>query len=143
MWNRLWGHALWRSPGISRKSMESYPNPSILSSATWPSMPKKHSNGLINQSIIEIRNIFQCHIVQTQRQTVLPSMDVEHYTDCYNFPFWYHGLDLTKNHISNLPHTSECSTPSGIQWEPGRNNTGIWTEYEIHLSSAASSYLFL
>ena len=55
--NCLWGHALKRSPGIIRKSRVSYPSPGFLSSATWPLLPKKHSNGLIiNQSI----NLFVC-----------------------------------------------------------------------------------
>ena len=48
VWNCQWGHALKRSPGIIRKSRVSYPG--FLSSATWPSLPKKHYNGLINQS---------------------------------------------------------------------------------------------
>ena len=38
--------ALKRSPGIIRKSRVSYPGPGFLSSATWPSLPKKHYNGL-------------------------------------------------------------------------------------------------
>ena len=46
VWNCLWGNALKRSPGIIRKSRVSYPVPGILSSATWPSLPKKHYNGL-------------------------------------------------------------------------------------------------
>ena len=46
VWNCLWGHALKRSPGIIRKSRVSYPGPEYLSSATWPSLPKKHYNGL-------------------------------------------------------------------------------------------------
>ena len=46
MWNCLWGNAIKRSPGIIRKSKISYPGPGILSSATWPSLPKKHYNGL-------------------------------------------------------------------------------------------------
>ena len=44
--NCLWGNALKRSPGIIRKSRVSYPGPEFLSSATWPSLPKKHYNGL-------------------------------------------------------------------------------------------------
>ena len=40
----LWGNALKRSPGIIRKSRVSYPGPGFLSSATWPSLPKKHCN---------------------------------------------------------------------------------------------------
>ena len=44
--NCLWGNALKRSPGIIRKSRVSYPGPRFLSSATWPSLPKKHCNGL-------------------------------------------------------------------------------------------------
>ena len=50
VWNCLWGNALKRSPGIIRKSRVSYPGPGFLSSATWPSLPKKHYNGL-NQTI--------------------------------------------------------------------------------------------
>ena len=46
VWNCLWGNALKRSPGIIRKSRVSYPGPRFLSSATWPSLPKKHYNGL-------------------------------------------------------------------------------------------------
>ena len=42
----LWGHALKISPGIIRKSRVSYPSPGFLSSATWPSLPKKHYNEL-------------------------------------------------------------------------------------------------
>ena len=51
VWNCLWGNALKRSPGIIRKSRVSYPGPGFLSSATWPSLPKKHYNGL-NQTNI-------------------------------------------------------------------------------------------
>ena len=43
----LWGYALKRSPGINRKSRVMYPGPGLLSSATWPSLPKKYYNGLI------------------------------------------------------------------------------------------------
>ena len=46
VWNCLWGNALKRSPGIIRKSRVSYPGPGFLSSATWPSLPKMHYNGL-------------------------------------------------------------------------------------------------
>ena len=46
VWNCLWENALKRSPGIIRKSRVSYPVPGFLSSATWPSLPKKHYNGL-------------------------------------------------------------------------------------------------
>ena len=49
VWNCLWRNALKRSPGIIRKSRVSYPGPGFLSSATWPSLPKKHYNG-INQT---------------------------------------------------------------------------------------------
>ena len=47
MWNCLLGHAPKRAPGINRKSRVSYPGLGFLSSATWPSLPKKHYNGLI------------------------------------------------------------------------------------------------
>ena len=46
VWNCLWGNALKRSPGIIRKSRVSYPGPIFLSSAIWPSLPKKHYKGL-------------------------------------------------------------------------------------------------
>ena len=46
VWNCLWVNALKRSPGIIRKSRVSYPGPGFLSSATWPSLPKKHYNEL-------------------------------------------------------------------------------------------------
>ena len=46
VWNCLCGNALKRSPGIIRKSRVSYPGPGFLSSATLPSLPKKHYNGL-------------------------------------------------------------------------------------------------
>ena len=38
------------SPGINHKSRVLYPSPGFLISATWHLMPKKHYNGLINQS---------------------------------------------------------------------------------------------
>ena len=46
VWNCLWGNALKRSPWIILKSRVSYPSLGFLSSATWPSLPKKHYNGL-------------------------------------------------------------------------------------------------
>ena len=46
VWNCLWENAVKRSPGIIRKSRVLYPGPGFLSSATWPSLPKKHYNGL-------------------------------------------------------------------------------------------------
>ena len=46
VWNCLWGHALRRSPGVIRKSRVLYPGPRFLSSATWPSLPKKYYDGL-------------------------------------------------------------------------------------------------
>ena len=54
VWNCLRGHVLKRSPGIIRKSRVMYPSPGFLSSATWPLLPKKHHNGLINQPINQI-----------------------------------------------------------------------------------------
>ena len=56
VWTCLWGNALKRSPGIIRKSRVSYPGPGFLSSATWPSLPKKHYNGL-NQTKPIMRSI--------------------------------------------------------------------------------------
>ena len=54
--NCLWGNALKRSPGIIRKSRVLYPGPGFLSSATWPSLPKKHYNGL-NQTKLFLRGM--------------------------------------------------------------------------------------
>ena len=54
VWNCLWGNALKRS-GIIRKSRVLYPGPGFLSSATWPSLPKKHYNGL-NQTKLKYNN---------------------------------------------------------------------------------------
>ena len=56
VWNCLWGNALKRSPGIIRKRRVSYPGPGFLSSASWPSLPKKHYNGL-NQTKPFLRTI--------------------------------------------------------------------------------------
>ena len=60
VWNCLWGHVLKRSPWINRKSRVSYPGPGFLSSATWPSLPKKHYNGL-NQTEYNVENIRNRH----------------------------------------------------------------------------------
>ena len=46
-WYCLWGHALYRLPGINRKSRVLYPGCRFLSSATWPSMLKRLYNGLL------------------------------------------------------------------------------------------------
>ena len=46
VWNCLLWHTLKRSPGVNRKSRVSYPGPGYLSSATRPSLPHKHYNGL-------------------------------------------------------------------------------------------------
>ena len=58
VWNCLWRNALKRSPGIIRKSRVSYPGPGFLSSATWPSLPKKHYNGLN----LNLKNSVPLHI---------------------------------------------------------------------------------
>ena len=52
VWNCLWGNALKRSPGSIRKSRVSYPGPRFLSSATWPSLLKKHYNGLNQTKVL-------------------------------------------------------------------------------------------
>ena len=63
VWNCLWGNALKRSPGIIRKSRVSYPGPGFLSSATWPSLPKKHKP---NQTCLEERLELNCSNSQSQ-----------------------------------------------------------------------------
>ena len=64
VWNCLWGNVLKRSPGIIRKSRVSYPGPGFLSSATWPSLPKKHYNGLNkkNKTSTLIREARNSHV---------------------------------------------------------------------------------
>ena len=57
VWNCLWGNALKRSSGVIRKSRVSYPVPGFLSNATWPSLPKKHYNGL-NYTKLKMTNRF-------------------------------------------------------------------------------------
>ena len=64
VWNCLWGHALKISPGINRKSRVSYPGPGFLSSATWPSLPKKHYNGLNQTKLITPCTVFNCYRLQ-------------------------------------------------------------------------------
>ena len=68
VWNCLWGNALKRSPGIIRKSRVSYPGPGFLSSATWPSLPKKHYNGLNQTNLYSyppsILHLFYCTIYE-------------------------------------------------------------------------------
>ena len=72
VWNGLWGHAFKRSPGISRKSRVLYPGPGFLSSAIWPSLPKKYCNGLINQSIMKLlMSILIVYIVSLQFTTAV------------------------------------------------------------------------
>ena len=75
VWNCLWGNALKRSPGIFRKSRVSYLGPGFLSSATWPSLPKKHYNGL-NQTRKPYHrdrtcHTQPCHSIQTKGQFVV------------------------------------------------------------------------
>ena len=57
VWNCVWGNALKRSPGIIQKSRVSYPGPGFLSSATWPSLPKKHYNGLNQTKLFHMINL--------------------------------------------------------------------------------------
>ena len=70
VWNCLWGNALKRSPGIIRKRRVSYPGPGFLSSATWPSLPKKHYNGLINRKILICTNDDNVHSVRTEKELI-------------------------------------------------------------------------
>ena len=71
VWNCLWGNALKRSPGIIRKSRVSYPGPGFLSSATWPSLPKKHYNGF------DCNTIYLSNRTRCQQKTYLTP---KHYT---------------------------------------------------------------
>ena len=73
VWNCLWGNALKRSPGIIRKSRVSYPGPGFPSSATWPSLPKKHYNGL-NQTKHLYKQYPHCTICERNLRTFPPSI---------------------------------------------------------------------
>ena len=75
VWNCLWGNALKRSPGIIRKSRVSYPVPGFLFSATWPSLPKKHYNGL-NQT--------------KPNKAILSKRDYQNIDKCQKNLFTYH-----------------------------------------------------
>ena len=66
VWNCLWGNALKKSPGIIRKSRVSYPGPGFLSSATWPSLPKKHYNGLNQTKRTSVTLLLRCYIFSRQ-----------------------------------------------------------------------------
>ena len=84
VWNCLWGNALKRSPGIIRKSRVLYPGPGFLSSVTWPSLPKKHYNGL-NQTIcmkkkITIKSISFSDV----KKCVFFSFDPESFLVCFS-----------------------------------------------------------
>ena len=70
VWKCLWGNALKRSPGIIRKSRVSYPGPGFLSSATWPSLPKKDYNGL-NQT--KPNHCFAWVLIKVLSDTTEPS----------------------------------------------------------------------
>ena len=84
VWNCLWGHALKRSPGMNHKSRLLYPGPGFLSSATWPSLPKKHNNGLIiiivllptitTRSQMKSESVFTCVTCVPSRKAVVPSL---------------------------------------------------------------------
>ena len=45
-------------PGVNKNSRVLYSGPGFLSSATWPSLPKKHYSGLINQSNRMNKNVY-------------------------------------------------------------------------------------
>ena len=79
VWNCLWGNALKRSPRIIRKSRVSYPGRGFLSSATWPSLPKKHYNGL-NQTKPNISYKLLSSCLTNRIKTVLESLI--HEKDC-------------------------------------------------------------
>ena len=80
VWNCLWGNALKRSPGIIHKSRVSNPGPGFLSSATWPSLPKKHYNGL-NQTKpnrFADRDKFKIKNVQVSNEQNIPFLIYSH-----------------------------------------------------------------
>ena len=76
VWNYLWGHALQRSTSIICKSRVLYPSPGFLSSATWPSLPKKHYNGLINQPF-KLRGHHKYDTIRTETWPGAPALAPE------------------------------------------------------------------
>ena len=81
VWNCLWGNALKRSPGIIRKSRVSYPGSGFLSSATWPSLPKKHYNGL-NQKSYKQAPVHQDHEGHIKPKQTFICVDKQHFDVC-------------------------------------------------------------
>ena len=77
VWNCLWGNARKRS-GIIRKSRVSYPAPGFLSSATWPSLPKKHYNELNQTKLVNLLKMLIAIIpLQNYMDPVLDCLDYD------------------------------------------------------------------
>ena len=71
VWNCLWGNALKISPGFIRKSRVSHPGPGFLSSATWPSLQKKHYNGL-NHTWIKKIDVYEYYVDEGMKPGLNP-----------------------------------------------------------------------
>ena len=125
VWNCLWGHALNKSPGINRKSGVLYLGPGVLSSATWPSLPKTHYNGLTNQLTVLLRAYGYCRIklvmqgksylsiiVSCKRVCLLYSEYQESLPICpfnmCNALFYYLSIFESGCHNSNNNHYPNC-----------------------------------
>ena len=54
-----------------------YPVPGFLSCDTWPPLPKKHQNGLINQSIMLLHNGFQVSNYHDYRKSLIQACKIE------------------------------------------------------------------
>ena len=88
VWNCLWGNALL---GSFVKSRVSYPGPGFLSSATWPSLPKMHYNGL-NQTWITMWIMIQKMYLFTWDIYCSIQQSASH---CCSL--WIHGFKLSRS----------------------------------------------
>ena len=79
MWNCLWGNALKRSPGIIRKIRVLYPGPGFLSSATWPSLPKKHYSGLNLVILNNECSVYLVHLLDHNPDLYHPDCDPDNF----------------------------------------------------------------
>ena len=87
-------HFTQRSPGINRKSRLLYPGPGFLSSATWPSMLKKHSYGLIHQLFLHFTLRMQ-NLFLIRHQQVPPPLDIIK-PDPFDFDMAFTNLNLNE-----------------------------------------------
>ena len=97
VWNCLWGNALKRSPGIIRKSRVSYPGPGFLSSATWPSLPKKHYNGFNQYTHVQPLGVLSGQL--GVKRDLVDMQIYGNFSIKINKAIFYHVLDIKPSSI--------------------------------------------